>query len=210
MDAELQARCEVLPIFPLPRLVFMPSEVIPLHVFEPRYRALLQHCLATGGWMGLATLAAGGWVAANRPPPIAEALGIGRIIRHEPLPDGRANIVVEHVARARLVRELDSEYPFRLVEAEVRDDVPASDNLTSLRTLLLQFAALAPEGAADATRIAKLEPTRLVDEVARRLLDEPADRLGYVGLDRVDARARLVEERLASLFLSSRSSDIEA
>ena len=41
------------PIFPLPEVVFFPETVLPLHVFEPRYRQMVADCLAADGWMGV-------------------------------------------------------------------------------------------------------------------------------------------------------------
>jgi Lon protease-like protein len=208
-DDELEARCSELPIFPLPRVVLMRGDSLPLHVFEPRYRALLAHCLAADGLMGIATLRPARPDVGGQ-PAISPEVGVGRIVRHEPYPDGRANIVLEHVAHARVVRELPSKQPFRVVEAQMCVDIPASDDLTPLRALLLQLAATTPSNAADAQRIARLENGLLVDELARRLLDETDERLQFVALDAVDAKARVIARHLAALFQASHPRSIDA
>lgn len=206
---DVRRRCAALPIFPLPRVVLMPGDSLPLHVFEPRYRALLADCLRDDRLMGIATLLPGRPDVADR-PAIAADLGVGRVIAHEPYPDGRSNIVVQHVARARIVRELPSPHAYRVVEAEVCEDVPPTDDLVRLRALVLQLAASTPSSASDAQRVTQLEPAFLVDELARRVLDDADERLRYVSLDTIDARARMIEEYLGALYLATHPPEIEA
>ena len=114
---ELEAICAALPIFPLPGVVLMPGEVLPLHVFEPRYRQLLAHCLATDSTMGVATLLDG--VDEGGRPRIAPEIGVGRVVSHQAMPDGRSNLLLRYVGRARVAEELTSPHAFRLVRASL-------------------------------------------------------------------------------------------
>ncbi|MBX3260568.1 MAG: LON peptidase substrate-binding domain-containing protein [Labilithrix sp.] len=93
------------PVFPLPNVVLFPEAVLPLHIFEPRYRAMLSDCLDHDGAIVIAQLDRDG-------ARIAEVAAIGVVIEHQPLPDGRSNIVVAGSARVRL-DEIRAEEPPR-------------------------------------------------------------------------------------------------
>jgi Lon protease-like protein len=102
-----------LPVFPLPRVVLFPEALLPLHIFEPRYRAMLDDCLASGGKLVIAKL--------NRDEgDIASIASVGEIVEHEPLPDGRSNIVVAGLSRVKLdevVGEVPPRFPYKRVRA---------------------------------------------------------------------------------------------
>jgi Lon protease-like protein len=111
-----------LPIFPLANCVLLPGGLLPLHVFEPRYRELTRDCLAGHQLMGVARLRPGYETAYYGRPPVYEKCGVGRIICSEELPDGRFALLLRGVARAEIARELPSERTYRLVEARPIDD----------------------------------------------------------------------------------------
>jgi Lon protease-like protein len=117
-----------LPIFPLPNCVLLPGGLMPLHVFEPRYRELTRDCLAGNQLMGIARLRPGYDASYYGRPPVYEKCGVGKIICCEELPDGRYMLALRGVARAEIARELPSAHNYRLVEARPLDD--ASCDLT--------------------------------------------------------------------------------
>ncbi len=123
-QASLAAALEAIPIFPLPQVVFFPEAVLPLHVFEPRYRKMIHDCLATHGALVIAHLV-GGEDEHGR-PRIAAIAGGGIVIEDQTLPDGRSNIVVLGQARLRL-EELDPDdsRPYRMARATVLEDLDA-------------------------------------------------------------------------------------
>jgi Lon protease-like protein len=113
-----------LPMFPLPNCVLLPGGLLPLHVFEPRYRELTRDCLAGHHLMGIARLRPGAVTAlADGKPPVYDRFGVGRIICSEELPDGRFALLLRGVARVELARELPSDRSYRQVEARVLTDV---------------------------------------------------------------------------------------
>jgi ATP-dependent Lon protease len=116
------------PIFPLPDSVLFPGGLLPLHVFEPRYRAMLRYCMDTHGGMVVARIADPNDRDASGEPRFASVAGLGEIVSHEPLADGRANIVLIGRARVRL-EERPQEGPFRRARAYPLVDVgdPVSD-----------------------------------------------------------------------------------
>jgi Lon protease-like protein len=106
-----------LSIFPLGGAILFPGLQLPLHVFEPRYRALVGSALAKDRKIAM--------IQPNGPGEVAALFDvgcIGRIEDVEALEDGRYNIVLEGEARFRLVRELDVTTPFRQVEGELIAD----------------------------------------------------------------------------------------
>jgi Lon protease-like protein len=104
-------------IFPLPGAILFPGMQLPLHIFEPRYRALVKDALARDRRIGMI-----------QPKQAAEgaplyAIGcLGKIGEVEALEDGRFNVALEGEARFRILRELDTATPFRQVEAELFDE----------------------------------------------------------------------------------------
>jgi uncharacterized protein len=148
-DAELEA----LPIFPLPQCVLLPGGLLPLHVFEPRYRELTRYCLEGNRPLGVARLQpqrsqrasgpraslassslgyasssenGGPGLDANRSSPaVFQHVGVGRIICSEELEDGRFLLLVRGVARVVIDRELPASHGFRLVAAHRLGDCEA-------------------------------------------------------------------------------------
>ncbi|HSQ95057.1 MAG TPA: LON peptidase substrate-binding domain-containing protein [Croceibacterium sp.] len=106
-----------LSIFPLGGAILFPGLQLPLHVFEPRYRALVGSALAKDRKIAMIQPQGPGEGAA-----LFDVGCVGRIEDVEALDDGRYNIVLEGEARFRLVRELDVTTPFRQVEGELIAD----------------------------------------------------------------------------------------
>ena len=112
-----------IPIFPLPEVVFFPETILPLHVFEPRYRQMIADCLTGDGWLAVVMLRAGWEKDYQGRPPVHPVAGAGEIIQAEALADGRYNILLDGRARMRLLAE---EPPngrlYRVVRAERIED----------------------------------------------------------------------------------------
>lgn len=95
-------------LFPLARCILLPHATLPLHIFEPRYRAMIRDALDTDGLIAMATFDGDDYVddyAGN--PPIRPHVCVGYIAHHERLPDGRYNILLQGVARARIQEEIE-------------------------------------------------------------------------------------------------------
>jgi Lon protease-like protein len=106
-----------LSIFPLGGAILFPGLQLPLHIFEPRYRALVGSALAKDRKIAMIQPQ-----AAREGSPLFQIGCVGRIGDVEALEDGRYNIVLEGEARFRVLRELDVTTPFRQVEAELISD----------------------------------------------------------------------------------------
>ncbi len=142
-ESAFEKALSAIPIFPLPQVVLFPEAILPLHVFEPRYRAMVQHCLATHRSMVVAQVIPG--EDEHGRPRIASIAGGGVIIEHQPLADGRSNIVLRGLARLRL-EELDPDdaRPFRVARATVLEEMPVSvrqNDRTALVAAATMFAS---------------------------------------------------------------------
>jgi uncharacterized protein len=140
-----------LPIFPLPNCVLLPGGLLPLHVFEPRYRELTRDCLAGNHLMAVARLRPGYETTYYGRPPVYEKCGVGKIICSEELPDGRFALLLRGVARVEIARELPHDRAYRLVEAKPLSDakcdpVDARDHHKKLITLCDRLAEVIDQG----------------------------------------------------------------
>ena len=115
------------PIFPLPDVVFFPDALLPLHVFEPRYRAMLAAARAGEGLIAVATLLPG-WEKDYEGAPAFHPLAtVGRVIRVHDHEDGRADILLAGLERARLEEEY-GDRPWRNARACTVPDLPLPDD----------------------------------------------------------------------------------
>lgn len=113
----------VVPMFPLPGVFLFPGMLLPLHVFEPRYRQMVEDSLDGPGRLVLGTVLEGHRHSLAGAPPVLEVAGLGEIARHEKLPDGRFLVWLVGLARCR-VREVDSDRLYRRVEVQPLQEVP--------------------------------------------------------------------------------------
>jgi len=141
----IEQAAQALKVFPLANVVLFPGTALPLHIFEPRYQAMVNDALASDRVIALAQPEADAdpLDASPRLRPMACA---GLIAWHEALPDGRSNIIVQGIARARLLNELSSDHPYRELRAQILVDPepPADDAEELLRQALLELSSHLP------------------------------------------------------------------
>jgi ATP-dependent Lon protease len=123
-----------LPLFPLPRIALFPRAILPLHVFEPRYQAMLADALATHRCIAMAMVVD----EDDEPPAIARVAGVGEVVQHEALPDGRAHILLRGLARV-VLDELPYVSPYRRARARVLVELPTA--VSDVERAALQAAA---------------------------------------------------------------------
>lgn len=99
-----------MPLFPLPGVVLLPHAVQPLHVFEKRYRQMVNDTLDSAGQIAMACFAGDAWKKDYAgAPPLRPAVCIGQIIQHVPLGNGQHDILLQGVCRARIVEMQEPE-----------------------------------------------------------------------------------------------------
>jgi hypothetical protein len=104
---------EVIPVFPLPNVVFFPRIPLPLHIFEPRYRAMVQDAARGSRLIGMALLRDEWQETYYERPPIFGTGTVGEMVHVEDLPDGRFNVVLRGLREYNIARELDDRAPYR-------------------------------------------------------------------------------------------------
>ncbi|MFL9840194.1 LON peptidase substrate-binding domain-containing protein [Sphingomonas sp. ST-64] len=179
-----------LSIFPLPGALLFPGMHLPLHIFEPRYRAMMTDSLARDRRIAMIQPKAGG-----EKPPLFEIGCVGRIADVEALEDGRFNVVLEGLSRFRILRELEVTTLFRQVEAELIAD-PEHETLSMGERAALElesrrFAEL--QGyAVDWNAVTRLDDTSLVNGIAQIAPFDPAAKQALLETDRLGDRAELI------------------
>jgi uncharacterized protein len=116
-DGQGEGTAHVAPLFPLPNVFLFPGCVMPLHVFEPRYRQMVEDLLDGPGQLVMGTLSQEEDAPVAAAPPVRPVAGIGEICRHERLSDGRFLIWLFGLGRVR-IREVTSDRLYRRVACE--------------------------------------------------------------------------------------------
>jgi len=111
---------DVIPVFPLPNVVFFPRMPLPLHIFEPRYRAMVRDAAQGARLIGMVLLRDDWERDYQGNPPIFATGTVGEMVRVEELADGRFNIVLRGIREYAIVREL-ARAPYREAVVTWRD-----------------------------------------------------------------------------------------
>ncbi|HNN49909.1 MAG TPA: LON peptidase substrate-binding domain-containing protein [Pseudomonadota bacterium] len=197
---------ERLPIFPLHRVQLFPRAMLPLYVFEPRYREMTAACLAGDGLLAIAQLKPGFEKDYQGRPPVRAMAGLGKIIAHKQNPDGTYNILLEGLWRVRIDEELPPDRSYREVIAHrVRDRIAADLNeeqvRETLRSLVDKLARFIGEGGQTLLRLCA-ETRRLpclIDVLSSALVRTPALRRRLFECRDLAVRADLLTVSLAKL-----------
>jgi Lon protease-like protein len=184
---------QLVPLFPLPNVVLFPDVPLPLHVFEPRYRALVSDALATHRTIGMTLLKPGYEADYHGRPPIYPLGCSGTIVQDERLDDGRYNIVLQGRERFRVVSEQDGA-PYRLAFVEPLAEPQRDDGtLGALGQEVL--AALGRMSDAPSVVVqGDVSPATLVNGLCQELNLPAVEKLDLLACDSIESRAkRLVE-----------------
>ncbi|MCP5395169.1 MAG: LON peptidase substrate-binding domain-containing protein [Sphingomonadaceae bacterium] len=192
-----------LTIFPLSGAVLFPGLQLPLHIFEPRYRAMVSDALVKDRLIGMIQPQ-----RAEEGAPLFTIGCIGRIGDVEALEDGRYNIILDGEARFRLVQELDVSTPYRQVEAEqiteAEDAVLASIERASLEREAKRFAD-AQGYSVDWDSVARLDDESLVNGVSQIAPFDPAAKQALLEAHTLGERCELLVQLMQ--FFGRRDGD---
>ncbi len=186
-----------IPLFPLPGVVLLPGTLLPLHIFEPRYRAMVGDALHGDRTIGMALLVAGA-DPKEASPPIHPIGGAGRIVEAEELEDGRYNIVLEGCFRYRVLSE-EPPAPYRRAAVEPVPSVPfvRTEEEERFRRISRElFDSLRDPLELPALPDLPLPTERLSSELAIRLRYGPADLQALLETDSVRARLDAIIGRM--------------
>jgi uncharacterized protein len=159
-----------LSIFPLSGALLFPRMHLPLHIFEPRYRAMVSDALSRDRRIAMIQPRHNAKGDSGEKPPLFRIGCVGKIAEVEALDDGRYNIVLEGLSRFRVVRELDVTTPFRQIEAELlveqEDDSFGIAARASLEAEARRFAT--SQGyAVDWESVSRLDDEALINGIAQ-------------------------------------------
>jgi Lon protease-like protein len=195
----------IVPIFPLPDITFFPRTLLPLHIFEARYRAMVMDALARDRLICMVGLKPGYEASYAGRPAVHEVGGLGEVVSWERLANGRYNILLRGDARVRLGREMPGDTLYRLVSVRRLEDVgPARDVAPALTRIRAAARALldALGRPADLLEpaLAEGQPSGAVaDRVAAAVLPDAGVRQALLETLDVDTRVARVADALEAL-----------
>jgi Lon protease-like protein len=189
----------VLPIFPLPDVTFFPHTLLPLHVFEARYRAMVMDALARDRRLAVVRLRPGYETAYAGKPAVHHVAGAGEIVSWERLATGRYNILLRGECRVRIETEKPSDTLYRIVAAQRLEDVAARTDVGALLARIrgacgrLLRALERPADLLDTALAEGQPPGAIADRIAAAVIPDAALRQEL--LETLDVARRL--DRLA-------------
>jgi Lon protease-like protein len=185
---------EILPIFPLPNVVFFPFTYLPLHIFEPRYREMVEDAASTGECIGMVLLRDGWEDHYDDTPPIFELGCVGRLVCVNPLSDGRYNIVLKGLRRCTYLEQtVDTSY--RQAKVNLLSSQEGEELDTTLRGPLMKSAEryLQSQKAQDLCQIitsGKLSDQTLVNSLSAGLDFTPVEKQFLLESENLPQHAR--------------------
>ncbi len=157
-----------IPVFPLAGALLFPRAQLPLHIFEPRYRAMVRDALDGDQLIGMIQPR-----DQAQPPGLFEIGCLGQIVGSEELEDGRFNIVLEGLRRFRIAGEPQVTTPYRQIDADCSgfDDAAEPEALASVQRAELEREARSYADAlgysVDWHAVSRLDDEMLVNGIAQ-------------------------------------------
>jgi uncharacterized protein len=166
-------------LFPLPNVVLFPLAVLPLHIFEERYKTMTADAIKGSRQIAMALYCPGWESNYYGSATIEPVVCVGTILSHEKLQDGRYNLLLRGDARARIVREVCCNRPYRMAELQLlAEQRPIELDLEAQRCKLRRIFCCGPIAATSVGRqfaklVASPLPTvNLADLIAFNLLED--------------------------------------
>jgi Lon protease-like protein len=191
---------EVIPLFPLPSVVLFPRMPLPLHVFEPRYRAMVRDAMRGPRLIGMALLR-GDWQRdyERRPEIFAEGT-VGEIAHVEELADGRFDIVLRGLREYRIRQELPARAPYREAMVTWREEctsvLPPGMRATVAGRVVRYLERLGRSRSDDQLLESGIDDESFVNFLAQHLELEPLERQGLLEAASLSERARRIGDNL--------------
>jgi uncharacterized protein len=196
---------DAVPMFPLGTVLF-PYALLPLHVFEPRYRIMMRHVLAGDREFGVVLIERGSEVGGG--DTRFDVGTLARIVQIAELPDGRYAVSTVGLRRIRVRRWLDDD-PYPRAEIDALDESASTDDADAARGRVVEgFARVAALARRIDARIGDApvfdaDPARASYEAAAVAPIGPLDAQQLLAIDdaatRLDALAAMLGEREAEL-----------
>lgn len=194
------------PLFPLPNVVLFPKAILPLHIFEPRYRTMMDDALRGGQTICMGLLKPGWEPDYDAAPEVYPVGCVGRIVQHHRLEDGRYNIALHGETKVAIEDEERAE-PYRVVRVRALDEdrawAASADVEEEVKELLSLFrrVRLGESAAIDLTEMfgPHVSPEAVLNMVAMNLNVEANVKQELLELDSLGSRFRSIARYLRDL-----------
>src|SRR5262245_48955234 len=200
---------DLLPLFPLPNVVFFPNVFLPLHIFEPRYREMVSDAIAGDRMIGMVLLRPGWEHDYEGRPPVYQIGSSGVITHFERLTDGRYNIILRGLERFRILQEDEARSYRRAVVEPLAEQSFSGDDRTVIRRLRAKLEALlAPavaKAGADVINASAMADEDLINALAQYLDLEPLEKQALLERECLRRRAESLVELLEMKIMMSRT-----
>ncbi|MFO0832220.1 MAG: LON peptidase substrate-binding domain-containing protein [Phycisphaerales bacterium] len=208
-----------IPLFPLDSVALLPQQVLPLHVFEPRYRQMVEHALDGNGLIAMAVFEGDQWKQEyHGRPRIRPVVCVGHIVQHSKRADGRYDILLQGVCRARVLKEVppteDRLYRAAYLEpfsvptegGELSLDDAGEQRLRDARTRITEMLSEGPlskltvaEPILEYLRNEEIPTHAILELVAFPLTQDQKVRYRLLAEEDAGERARIILQELGSL-----------
>jgi ATP-dependent Lon protease len=211
-------------LFPLPNLVLFPHVMQPLHIFEPRYRALMEDALATDRLIAMAVLEPGWESDYEGRPQVCATACLGRITTHHRFEDGTFNLLLLGLQRVKLLREISPDLVgsaklYREAEVELCEDLYPGDSQPDgramqkkLRDAFVKLLPLIPEAHEQIDQLlsSDIRLGVLTDVISFMLKIDIRQKQALLCEQNVNRRAEMLLEHLSSAGTGTESGRLAA
>jgi Lon protease-like protein len=202
---------KIIPIFPLPDLVFFPKTYLPLHIFEPRYRQMVMDAKSGDQMIGMVLLKEGWEEEYDRNPATYRVGCVGRMVKMEVLDDGRFNIVL-HGLEKFIIKEEFFDRSYRQAAVELlgpRTETPVSignELKECLIRLLKEYGLLIKiEQQVDVLFRSRLEDEALVHTLSFVLNFTPLEKQFLLEAEHLDQQGHRLADLIQFKIYEARS-----
>jgi Lon protease-like protein len=195
-----------IPIFPLPNVVLFPNVFLPLHIFEPRYRQMVEDALAGDRIIGMVLLRPGWEPHYDERPPVYPVGCAGVITHSERLDDGRFNIVLRGMEKFRIAGE-ENGHGYRVARVESVREPGADacrDEMRLERRRLEALLVPQPIGSSDVKVPTSMPDEDLVNALAQYLEFDPVEKQALLEREGLLERCRSLIELLEMKVIAAR------
>ncbi len=199
-DYDLKNFTNVCRLFPLPGVVLFPHAVLPLHIFEPRYRQMTEDALATDRLIAIVQIRPTNGLSPTDEPELESVGCLGRIFKHERLPDGRFNFLLLGRKRIRLEREVANGKLYRSSRVSIIEEIEADPIAEGRRQELVALFRQTHEGSIDPDLNALFETELplgvLADIIIQAMGMSAPDKQSYLAEPSIGRRVLALLDRL--------------
>jgi Lon protease-like protein len=201
---------ESIPLFPLPNAVLFPQTTIQLHIFEPRYRRMTEDAIAGDLPLAIGLIQGTGRRTESGHPDVYPVVGVGEIVQHTRLDDGRFQLNVRGVGRVRIVEELSVSTPYRQIRGEhIRDRLTDPEHAQLMLNTIQNCLFNVQADSDDVTDVLMRtfrdldDPGAISDVLGAIVFSNTRERQQMLAEPNVNVRLEALRDRLAEMIANA-------